>query len=73
MGRRGEMVRDAFAKPNEILREYAEGCRARQQAYVGLHREPISLYARPFLRRYAVDRRAGVGQQRIAQPRLLLA
>ena len=73
-GRRvGEVVGDALAEAEMVVREVAEGGGARQQPHPGVTTEFVDRRRDPLGRRDAVDARPGVGQQRTAHLRPLIA
>ena len=69
----GKMVREALAQSDQVVREIAEGSRARQQRDVRPCGERGERRGQPPRRRLSVDRRRALIEQRAARLGLLVA
>ena len=69
----GQVIGDALAEPDQVVREIAEGRRARQQRHVRRARERGERVREPLPARLSVDRRRRLVQQRAAELGLLVA
>ena len=68
-----EVIGEAFAEPDQVVREIAEGGRAREQPHARVARQRRDGLRQPLPGRTAVDARPRVGQQRTAELRLFVA